>query len=459
VGNPTCHYGSVGGTGSLCRVSVYSILLSLIFVFARTEIGQCDELFHFDRQTAESAAIRQSDDEELIAPEPSVRMTLAALEQMALENNRAIREALAKVEAARGNWLQVGLPPNPFVGYSGQQLGSHGLAEQNGVLIGQEFVRGQKLRLNRSVAEREIALAEQQAATVRQRALTDVHMAYYEAIVAEQRLELNGELVKIGTESLRAAESLFRAQTGSQVDVLQAQIEVEQARILLQNAGNRRQAAWQSLSAVVGQPLPVQRLEGTLDRTQLILTWEDTLGRLLGQSPEVAAAAVNVERAQQALRRARAEPTPNITVEGIVQYDNAIDSSDGNLQVTLPVPLLNRNQGGIREARARLAGAQQALERVEAGLNQRLATVFERYANAQNQVGRYSSEILPAAERSFELTRQGYRSGEFGFLTLLTALRTLFHTKLAYLEAQRELCVSASEIEGMLLTNSLETAP
>jgi cobalt-zinc-cadmium efflux system outer membrane protein len=240
---------------------------------------------------------------------------------------------------------------------------------------------------------------------------------------------------------------------------LQAQIEVEQARILLQNAGNRQQAAWQTLSAVVGQPLPVQRLEGTLDRTQPVLTWDDTLARLLGQSPEVAAAVVNVERAQLALRRARAEPTPNITVEGIVQYDNAIDSSDGNLQVTLPVPLLNRNQGGIREARARLTGAQQALERVEAGISQRLSKVFERYANAQNQVERYSSEILPAAERSFELTREGYRSGEFGFLTLLTALRTLFHTKLAYLEAQRELWVSASEIEGMLLTNSLELGP
>ncbi len=76
-------------------------------------------------------------------PVPPARpgMDLAALEQVALANNPSIARTAALVGAARGNWIQVGLKPNPSVGYEGQQLGSGGLAEQQGVTVSQEFVR------------------------------------------------------------------------------------------------------------------------------------------------------------------------------------------------------------------------------------------------------------------------------------------------------------------------------
>ncbi|HEX5104644.1 MAG TPA: hypothetical protein VFV87_12575, partial [Pirellulaceae bacterium] len=80
-------------------------------------------------------------------PEPvrSSGPTLADFEQMALAANPSVARAAALVQAARGNYTQVGLPPNPSVGYEGQQLGSGGLAEQDGIFIQQEFVRGGKL--------------------------------------------------------------------------------------------------------------------------------------------------------------------------------------------------------------------------------------------------------------------------------------------------------------------------
>jgi cobalt-zinc-cadmium efflux system outer membrane protein len=51
-------------------------------------------------------------------------LTLGDLEQMALSANPSVARSAALVEAARGNWVQVGLPPNPSVGYEGQQIGS-----------------------------------------------------------------------------------------------------------------------------------------------------------------------------------------------------------------------------------------------------------------------------------------------------------------------------------------------
>jgi hypothetical protein len=100
---------------------------------------------------------------EVLPPiEDAPGLALEQLQQMALSANPSVARAEALVGAARGNWLQVGLPPNPNVGYEGQQLGSGGLAEQHGVVFNQEIVRGGKLKLNRLVAQREVLVAEQE---------------------------------------------------------------------------------------------------------------------------------------------------------------------------------------------------------------------------------------------------------------------------------------------------------
>ena len=59
-------------------------------------------------------------------------MTLDDLEGIAIVNNPAIANAYAAVQAARGRWQQVGLPPNPHIGYSGVEIGDHHSAGQQG---------------------------------------------------------------------------------------------------------------------------------------------------------------------------------------------------------------------------------------------------------------------------------------------------------------------------------------
>ena len=185
---------------------------------------------------------------ELLPPGGSkAGLTLAQLEQTALATNPSVARAAAVVGAARGNWVQVGLPPNPSVGYEGQQLGSGGLAEQHGVVFSQEIVRGDKLRLNRTVADREITIAEQELATQELRVLTDVRIAFYQVLLAERQIELADNLVRISGDGSSAVDALFQAKEAGRADVLQAQLEMENAQILAQNARNRHDAAWRKL--------------------------------------------------------------------------------------------------------------------------------------------------------------------------------------------------------------------
>jgi cobalt-zinc-cadmium efflux system outer membrane protein len=388
------------------------------------------------------------------------KLTLAELEQMAIAANPSVARAAALVDAARGNWIQVGLPPNPNVGYEGQQIGSAGRAEQDGVFIEQEIVRLRKLRLNREVAAQEIAKAEQQLAMQQQRVLTDVRIAYYEVLIAERQKTLTGQLRDIAAAALKVAEALLKGKEVGRPDVIQAQLEMGNAEILAQNAENRHAAAWRTLATIIGEPNRApQPLDGNVDEPRPEHLWDESLQRLLSTSPEIALAASEIERARWAVERAYVEKKPNLTVQGLVNWrDNGIGGdSDGSLTVGIPLPLWNRNQGGIIQAEGQAAAAERALQQLELSLQNRLAPVFERYASALNQVTKYREKLLPAAQESLDLARRLYQAGETPYLNLLTAQRSFSQTNLNYLESLSELRSAEAEIEGLLLSGSLET--
>ncbi len=437
--------------------AIRCIVVGLLGVLAWMPIATGQDTLS-TRRSARLLAYREPT-EIIQPPVPEGGITLDELERIALANHPGIAEAYGRVEAARGRWVQVGLPPNPQVGYSGQQLGSRGLAEQNGVILQQEIIRGGKLRLSREVVRQEIFRAEQELAALEQRVRTDIRSAAFAVLVAQRQVELNKELVAIAEAARDNVEKLLAAKLASRINKLQAELEVQQAQVVLNNSRNRYSSTWRSLTAVLGQPeFPAQPVVGELIPDVGRLTWQESLANLQSTSPEIAAAAAEIERARSALDRARVEAIPNVTVQGIIQRDNAIGGTDGAIQVTLPIPVLNKNQGGIREAESQLGVSMQALRRLELDLQNRLAPVFERYDNAVAQVERYSKQILPTAEENLKLTRQAYDAGDVTYLSLLTAQRAYFQINAAYVESLGEFWHSRTLIDGLMLNGSLSTS-
>jgi cobalt-zinc-cadmium efflux system outer membrane protein len=286
-----------------------------------------------------------------------------------------------------------------------------------------------------------------------------VRRGFYDVLVAQRAVELTEQLVRIGEQGVNAAEQLAKAKEVARTDVLQARIEADSARILFEKARNRYTSAWRGLAAVVGDPaLPLTPLAGSLEDGMVQLAWEDTLNRLLAQSPQLAGAHAGLARAQATLNREWAGRVPNVDLQAGVQYDNATRDAFTSVQVGVPIPVHNRNQGNIRRAQAELAAAQHEVRRMRLALEQRLAAVFEQYATAYQQVEKYNRDIMPNAEESLKLVSAGYQQGEFSYLVLLTAQRTYFQTNLAYLDALRDLRAAAVAIDGNLLADSLQTA-
>lgn len=390
-------------------------------------------------------------------PERIRAMELGEFEEIARQCNPTLIQAGARVQAARAEWEQVGLYPNPHIGYESHEMNDMGQAGQQGAAFSQEIVTAGKRRRGRDVAACALRQAEHVWSAQHCRVINDVRHAFYEVMAAQLTIELAERLVGIGQEGVRSAEQLFEAQEVSRVDVLQARIEADSARILSEKARNRHKAAWRNLAVVVGTPdiRPIQ-LSGEIQKGIERLAWEMSIQHVLGNSPVLAEARAGVSRAQARVDQELAERIPNLDIQGGVLYDNATRDTIAEAGVGFTVPLFNRNQGNIRKAEVELTAARGEVRRVALELQQRLAVEFERYENARFQVDKYSREILPNARKTLDLVTIGYRQGEFDYVTLLTAQRTFFQVNMDYVDSLSELRAAAVSIDGYLLSDSLQ---
>ena len=383
-------------------------------------------------------------------------LSLQVVEELALANHPTVAQSQAQLRALHGKWLQVGLAPNPTIGYMASEIGSEGSAGQQGGFVGQEFVRGDKLERNRAIVCAEIEAAEQALAIVIRRVQTDVRLRYYNTLLAQRRVQLAENLVHFADEAVATSKRLIEAQEIPLSGLLQTEVQLQNAQLMLRTSNNSLDQAWRQLQTLLGEQwLERQTLEGDVSKLPASMNFENQLAQLQLASPEVAAAMAEVVRSRRALNRACVEAVPNIDTQLSVQYDDAANETLAGVQIGFPLPVWNRNQGGIRQAQAEVTQAQRNVDRVERNLQQRLVDAFREYADARVTAETYASEILTRAEQTLDLVQQGYAQQEVGYLELLTAQRTYSQTNLAYLDALENLWQSHLRIEGLLLEDSL----
>ena len=383
-------------------------------------------------------------------------MTLEHLEALAMAHHPVIGRAEARVASLGGKRLQAGLQPNPVAQYSSQQIGDEDSTGQHQMVIGQTIVTADKLRLQRSVVSAEIDQANADLAANRLRVQTDVRAAFQTALVAQQRLDLVGQLREIAEKSVLSVDAMVRAKESSRIELLQAQTELQQAMLAMETTEAKLVGARNRLSNVVaiGQ-LPPTRLEGTLDARIDELVFDKLQSNMIAASPELASRAAEIERARRSLRLACASITPNVNTQFGVGVDTATDDTYASIQVSMPLPITNRNQGNIQRFRAEVAEADRAMKLTELDLKQRLVTAFQSYEVARRRKERIREEVVPRAEETLSLSIQAFEAGEASFLQLLTVQRTLFESRLTLLDATAESARSANLINGYLLSGSL----
>ena len=396
------------------------------------------------------------------APE-SKTITLEELQQMALENNPTFRQSAANIQAAEGRKKQSGLYPNPTVGYQGEQIrgGSFHGGEQ-GFFVQQDIVLGGKLGLNRKIFDQELQQAVTEADEQKVRVVTNVRLSYIQALAAQQTLELRQNLSKLANDAVETSHQLANVGQADAPDVLESEVEAQQAQLAVTMAEQNQQRVWRALSAVVGHPrLPLMRLEGRLEDT-LPVNADELVEKIVSESPAVRIAELGVKRAEAALARAKREPIPDLQLRAGMQQNGELLSDgksvglQGFADVGVRIPIFNRNQGNIATAKADAERARREVERVKLVLRERSASVVQNYTFSQAAVDRYKNQMIPRAQKAYEMYAKKYQNMAAAYPQVLIAQRTLMQVEVSYITALENFATSSLSLQSYLLTDGLE---
>ena len=385
-----------------------------------------------------------------------VGMTLADFESLALGNNPTIAELVATTQKAAGFRTQVGLRANPTLGYNATQLADEG-TDQHTAFISQTIITADKLELNRRVLNEALRAQLLQLEAQKYRVATDIRIKFYDALAAQQRIELIREFQTVANKGVELAELRKKALEGSQLDVVQAKVQQNEIDLALQQAEVSFDAAWRELAAIAGSPqmTPVA-LQGELPQTEMQMDWQTLASTMVVSSPEYRAAQTRVSQAAANVDRQNVQAIPNLDVNFGSGYDNGTNSGLINLQVGAPIPVFNKNQGNIAAARAEQIRACREVERIENAIKARLAAVSRDYDSSLAAVTKYAGDILPNAEEGLKLAETAYKAGETSFVQVLVARRTYFDTNLQYIASKAQLAQARAQLDGYVLTGALD---
>ena len=390
---------------------------------------------------------------------------LAELERLALENNPTLAQADAEIRTGEARKLQTGLYPNPTAGYVGEEIRGGSLGGgQHGFFVSQTLVIGGKLGLNRDIAGRDVRISELEAEEQRLRVQNAVKLAFYRVLAAQEMLDLERDLLSIAEDKLQTERELLNLGQADDAELLQVEVEQQHREMTVEIRESALRQSWRSLAAIVGVPdLPAGTVRGNLEEIPPELEETQVLERLTRESPAVRIAREVVERTRAELTRARREPIPNLELRGGLQDNREILESSGArvglqgfLEVGVPLPLFNRNQGNVAAAEAQLERSEREVERIALVLRERASSHFEVYETSRLMVDRYRSELLPRAQRAYELRLQSHGLMLAAYPQVLEAQARLFDLQAEYVSALETQWLNAIALSGLLLTDGLE---
>jgi cobalt-zinc-cadmium efflux system outer membrane protein len=374
---------------------------------------------------------------------PAGVLRLPQAQALALMQNPDLAAFAWEVRAGEARTLQAGLPPNPEMGVevenvagSGDFQGVDGAEVTVGLSQVIELAGKRRKRTHVAALERDLAAWDYE--TARLDVLTQVAQAFADVLRVQERLAVDADLVRLAEQIYRIVAERVKAGKVSPLEATRARVALATSRIARQRVQRELTAAKERLAATWGGTRATfERVTGDLETLNPIPSAAVVAQRIV-QNPDIARWATAMARRHAAVTLAEANRTPDPTLGAGVRYFNNVDEADAHallLAVSVPLPVFDRNQGNILEARYQLARTEverrAAAVRVQTALAETHAALSEAFSEAST----LRDEVLPGAQQAFDAAREGYRQGKFQFLEVLDAQRTLFEARGQYVEA------------------------
>jgi len=288
--------------------------------------------------------------------------------------------------------------------------------------------------------------------------------AYYEYAYLSKVILLTEENIKLLKNFESVAQAKYKSALAQNQDLLKVQVELGKLENDLYSLQDLQAPLVIRLNALLNLPennslpWPNESLEDAVMEDKYN-EMEELYGILKEKNPEVLALSQRVGKNKDALKLAKREFFPDLTV-GVTQIDTgdalnpgAVDSGKDPLMVmfSVNVPIwTNPLHAGVQDAKAVLKASENYLENKENELLSRLALIHYKVRDALRQSHLYKDALLPKATQVLNATQSGYEGGKVDFLSLIDAQRVLLSFQLAYYRHNANFHQRLAELQSLL---------
>lgn len=387
--------------------------------------------------------------------EPNEVITLCQALGLALLKNPELASFSWEVRAQEARSLQASLLPNPAIGMEVENLAGSGAHKkistaESTIQLSQLLELGAKRSKRYRLSELERELAGWDYETKRLDVFTKTTIAFINLLAAQKRLQLEEEAFLLAEQVLNTVAARVKAGKVSPLEETKASVAFSTSRIRVETAKRNLTVAGKQLAALWGSREPsFERAEGNLAELTPPPPVESVYA-LVEQNPDIARWTTELQQRQAAVVLEKSKRIPDLSASaGVRRFEDGSDHAFV-FGLSLPLPLIDRNQGGILEAQSLSAKAEEERKASEVSIYTAFTEAYEKLASSHAESLALKNKVLPAARQAFESAQKGYQEGKFGYLDLLDAERTFVEAKSRYVDALAEYQKSKANVERLI---------
>lgn len=389
-------------------------------------------------------------------PEPRAdTLALRDALALALARNPELASYSWERRARESRALQERLLPNPELGLEVENFGGNAPGgaldvSETTLLLSQLFETGGKRSKRSRLAGLEADLADWSYEAKRLEIITETNVAFAEALAARERLLLSEEMFHLSDRVYGVVSERVEAGKVSPLEETKALVSRSLSRIRMEKDRKGLAAAMKRLASLWGGAAPrFEAVAGSLDIPES-LPVPDSIDSLTAENPGIARWETELEQKRTALALAKARRFPDPSLSGGIRWFGETDDRLFVLGLSVPLPIFDRNQGGVREAEYTLARAREERRAAYTRIRTDLSEALTAMSSAHSEAVVLKEVAVPAAERAFEAASEGYRYGKFGFLDVLDAQKTFAEVRYGYIDAAVEFHRSKAGVERLI---------
>jgi outer membrane protein, heavy metal efflux system len=372
---------------------------------------------------------------------------------LARSEGLALRAARLQAQVSRAGISSAQARPNPEIDWATGSLRPVQAANQSGT--SNSFTISQRIE-NASLREARIEGAKIGAqsaqATIEvldNNIVAAIKTRYFELIKREEELSAAREELLL-TEQIRERVAIrFKSGEGARFDLLRAETEVALAEKEIARVSARLEEAKALLRQVVSAQLPQTYTLQKENIPNLNATDLPTLIRkAISLNPEIQRSALEVARADQRVNLEEASIYPGVSLR--LAHDREPDYRSTRVGVAISLPLWDRRQGPIAEAKGLAMRSKTDAELIRFDLEQTITAAWQQYQAASNSVQALEGGILERARNVVRIAEAAYRLGERGILEYLDARRQFRAVQADLIVARLDLQLAITELERLV---------